>query len=879
MGRKNSVVSKTKKKLFKTRFNYRDRLFLLFAFVFSATLGFLAYKNLAETSAVHAAYNGFSAGNIISDGVMADYNSMSESDIQNFLKSKNSCNDTNLSKADGYWHLNYHVENGHFVCMADERFDGESAAHIIWQAAQDYKINPRVLIVLLQKEQGLVTDTWPNFNLQYRSATGYGCPDSGDCNADYYGFKNQVRNAAYFYRYILNNGSAYYPVGKRSIKYNPSDSCGSSVVNIQNRATSALYQYTPYQPNSAVLNAGPGVVVNCGAYGNVNFYYYYTQWFGDTHGKELTGITLPGDNIQFKTTSGLALSFDGTGNGASAILANSDSTDSLQQFRPISDGKYYRFQNVRTGRYLDLYNTETSDGTKVELWDGNDTCAQKWLVQNNNSGYRLISACASEAYTKSLDIYGGNTGAVGNPVKLWTDNTSTAQRWGMNDLASAPAAEGTYALKSTSGKTLTPTSETPGNGTSVTIWENSTSTVNRFKLIRLDDGYYHLQNTKTGLYLDVSGAGTSDGTKVQLWAGNDNCSQKWIVNKSSDKYTLKSSCSGKSLDINGGTTGTNNSKIQVWSSNSTNAQKWTLASPTTSQPVANGTYSLNSALGNGQRVDINGSKAVANGTNVQLWSRNGGSNQKFTFTYDSNTGYYTIYNETAKRNLDVASQGANGANIQVYSSGNGCYQKWIIIPINGQYYIASSCSRNVIDAFGGKAEEGTNIGVWSLSGSTNQRWSLDSNTGIAKGPLDEGKYIITSGLGSTLALDISGASARDGANVALWNLHKGGNQQFQLINDPATGNYTMYNASTRRNLDANGAVAKNNTNVSIWSGNSSCAQKWKLTSVGNDHYRISSACNTGFSLDAAGGVAHAGTNVLLWANHNGNNQKWKFTKI
>ena len=62
--------------------------------------------------------------------------------------------DTNLSKADGYWHLNYHVENGHFVCMADERFDGESAAHIIWQAAHDYRINPRVLIVLLQKEQG-----------------------------------------------------------------------------------------------------------------------------------------------------------------------------------------------------------------------------------------------------------------------------------------------------------------------------------------------------------------------------------------------------------------------------------------------------------------------------------------------------------------------------------------------------------------------------------------------------------------------------------------------------------------------------------------------------------------------------------------------------
>ncbi len=862
------------------RVNYKEKLFLLFAFVLSATLGFLAFKNLDQTSAVHSAYSGFNAGNIINDTVMSDYNSMSESDIHNFLKSKNPCNDTNLSKADGYWHLNYHVENGHFVCMADERFNGESAAHIIWQAAQDYKINPRVLIVLLQKEQGLVTDTWPNFNLQYRSATGYGCPDTAACDSQYYGFKNQVRNAASFYRYILNNGSAYYPVGNRSVKYNPDGGCGSSIVNIQNRATSALYQYTPYQPNNAVLNAGPGVVVNCGAYGNVNFYYYYTQWFGSTQGKELSGITLPDGNMQLKTTSGLALSFDGTGNGASAILVNSNTTDSLQQFKPIRDGKYYRFQNVRTGKYLDLYNTETNDGTKVELWDGNNTCAQKWLVQNNGSGYRLISACASEANTKSLDVYGGNTGNVGNQVKLWSDNTSSAQRWGMNNLSASPVSEGTYSLKTTSGKTLTPTTETPGNGTSVTIWENNTSAVNRFKFIRLADGYYHLQNTKTGLLLDVSGNGTNDGAKVQLWSGNDSCAQKWIIAKSSgSNYTLKNSCSGKSLDVNNGATNTNNTKIQIWSNNSSNAQKWSLVSPTTTQPVANGTYSLNSALGNGQRVDVNGSRAATNGTNVQLWSRNGGNNQKFTFTYDSNTGYYTIYSPSANRNLDTASNGANGANIQVYNGNNGCYQRWIVIPVNGQYYIASACSRNVIDAFGGKAQAGTNIGVWTLNGNANQRWSIDSNTAGLTGPIANGNYIITSGLSNNLALDISGANARDGANVALWGLHKKGNQQFNLTVDPATGYYTIYNASTRRNLDATGAIAKNGTNIEIWSGNASCAQKWKITSSGNDYYRISSVCNTNFSLDANGGVSRAGTNILLWTNHNGNNQKWKFTKI
>jgi hypothetical protein len=53
----------------------------------------------------------------------------------------------------------WHFENGHFICLSEERFGdgeaigkGETAAHIIWQAAQDYKINPQVIIVLLQKE-------------------------------------------------------------------------------------------------------------------------------------------------------------------------------------------------------------------------------------------------------------------------------------------------------------------------------------------------------------------------------------------------------------------------------------------------------------------------------------------------------------------------------------------------------------------------------------------------------------------------------------------------------------------------------------------------------------------------------------------------------
>ena len=262
---------------------------ILFIFVAVATFTFFMTKEPGKTSAASLA--NFKPGNIISDYVMSNYNSMSEADIQNFLKSKNSCNDTRTYLASTYSGYSYHIKDGHFVCLADETFgdgvdygdsapNGQSAAHIIWQAAQDYQINPQVLIVLLQKEQSLITDTWPN-SRQFRSATGYGCPDTAACDTKYYGFKNQVRNAAGLFRTVLNGGWTNYPLGNNYIQYNPNADCGGSTVYIENLATSALYRYTPYQPNAGALAAGYGTTPSCGAYGNRNFYLYFVDWFGD----------------------------------------------------------------------------------------------------------------------------------------------------------------------------------------------------------------------------------------------------------------------------------------------------------------------------------------------------------------------------------------------------------------------------------------------------------------------------------------------------------------------------------------------------------------------------------------------------------------------
>ena len=272
----------------KNRRNYR-KIGIISVGIFVAVFlfAFLAHrfgKLDDDTNAANLA--NFQAGYIISDFQMTDYSSMSEAEIQNFLNSKNSCSNTTFNPGGSSYR--WHFENGHYICLAQERFgdkDGEigfqyneSAVHIIWHAAQDYKINPKVLIVLLQKETGLITDPIPN-DWDYRRATGYGCPDTAACSEKYYGFKNQIRNAAALFRIVMDGNSSYYPIGNNNVRYNPDPACGSSVVYIQNLATSALYRYTPYQPNAGALAAGYGTAP-CGAYGNRNFYAYFEDWFG-----------------------------------------------------------------------------------------------------------------------------------------------------------------------------------------------------------------------------------------------------------------------------------------------------------------------------------------------------------------------------------------------------------------------------------------------------------------------------------------------------------------------------------------------------------------------------------------------------------------------
>lgn len=111
--------------------------------------------------------------------------------------------------------------------------------------------------------------------------------------------------------------------------------------------------------------------------------------------------------------------------------------------------------------------------------------------------------------------------------------------------------------------------------------------------------------------LDVNGAGTADGTKIQLWTCNGSAAQAWTRTGQTWRAL------GKCLDVSGAGTA-NGTKVQLWTCNGTGAQNW-VAGANGSQVNPN----------SGKCLDVSGAN-TADGTQIQIWTCNGSDAQRWT---------------------------------------------------------------------------------------------------------------------------------------------------------------------------------------------------------------------------------------------------------
>jgi hypothetical protein len=112
--------------------------------------------------------------------------------------------------------------------------------------------------------------------------------------------------------------------------------------------------------------------------------------------------------------------------------------------------------------------------------------------------------------------------------------------------------------------------------------------------------------------VDVAGAGTADGTPVQLHTCTGNDAQRWTLGSDGTVRAL-----GKCLDVQGGSHD-DGAVVQLYTCNGTPAQQWTY---TAARDLTN--------VGAGKCLDAKGNSA-ADGTRLQTWTCSGNANQKWS---------------------------------------------------------------------------------------------------------------------------------------------------------------------------------------------------------------------------------------------------------
>lgn len=241
----------------------------------------LSAAELQAPTAAHAADAAdFDPSNIVSDAVFFNGEALNWGQIQTFAQSK-----VSTCRSSYACLINYRQDTPTMpatsLCNTYAGAPNELAAQIIAKVGAACGISQKALLVLLEKEQSLVTSSSPA-KIQFDKATGFSCPDTAPCDPAYSGFFYQVYNAArQFKNYAATPTRWNYQAGRTNyIQYHPNAACGSSPVFIRNQATAGLYIYTPYQPNAAALANLYGTGDGCSAYGNRNFWRIFTDWFG-----------------------------------------------------------------------------------------------------------------------------------------------------------------------------------------------------------------------------------------------------------------------------------------------------------------------------------------------------------------------------------------------------------------------------------------------------------------------------------------------------------------------------------------------------------------------------------------------------------------------
>lgn len=324
----------------------------------------------------------FNPSHIIEDSEMLNANSMSLTEIQQFLTKKGSYLAT-YSTVAAYGdtktaaQIIYDAAHNNYDCSGIDLGDNPTEVDRRANCLKITTVNPKFLIVLLQKEASLIENPSP-IQARLDWATGYGCPDGNACNPYYKGFGKQVNSAALQFLAYMNEQSRYpYKAGQAYVFTNPYNAyCSDAVTTVvpDNKATAALYNYTPHVYN-----------------GNYNFFTLYKKYFPigaknypngtlvQIEGEVGIWLLQDGQKRPFLSYSALISRFD----PKKVVIVDSSALESYPKGAPIKFPNYSLLRSPEKNIYLIVNN-------------------EKRLITDNNT-FKTIGFSLDEVMEASSD--------------------------------------------------------------------------------------------------------------------------------------------------------------------------------------------------------------------------------------------------------------------------------------------------------------------------------------------------------------------------------------------------------------------------------------------------------------------------------------------
>ncbi|NCU44053.1 hypothetical protein EOM71_00030 [Candidatus Falkowbacteria bacterium] len=303
-------------------------------------IGILAVNFICLGSRAQAA--DFNPNLIITDQEIMNSAAMNLEEIQSFLENRNSFLAT-YRTTDYYGvvrsaaEIIYNAAVNSYDCSGVDVNNPQDIEEAKIKCVK-VSVNPRFLLVLLQKEQSLVDGKSPRQS-QLDWAVGYGCPDNAACGERWRGFGKQVNSAALqFYDYMVNPRYYKYQVGQAYTVTNTGRD--PMIITPANRATAALYNYTPHVYN-----------------GNYNFWNiwqrYFTQVYPDGSllqavGQETVYLIQSGRKRPFSSRGALVSRFDPN----KIVIVRDEDLVSYPEGAPIKFQQYALVQAPSGAVYL-----------------------------------------------------------------------------------------------------------------------------------------------------------------------------------------------------------------------------------------------------------------------------------------------------------------------------------------------------------------------------------------------------------------------------------------------------------------------------------------------------------------------------------------------